>query len=64
MQKSAVEGLAQMRQPLESSTMTIGTPGLKYYLIKWIVGTEFDQNGAQNFKTLPAMIYDNNQIFG
>jgi hypothetical protein len=53
MQKSVVESLAKMRRPLESSTMTLGTPVLKIIfdqvdpdLIKWTDGTEFDQNGA------------------
>jgi hypothetical protein len=53
MQKSAVESLAKMRHPLESSNMTLGTPVLKIIfdqvdpdLIKWTDGTEFDQNGA------------------
>ena len=53
MQKSAVESLAKMRHRVESSTMTIGTNVLKTVfdqvdpdLIKWIDGTEFDQNGA------------------
>jgi hypothetical protein len=51
MQKSAVESLAKMRHPLESSTMTLGTPVLKIIfdqvdpdLIMWTDGTEFDQN--------------------
>jgi hypothetical protein len=51
MQKSAVESLAKMRHPLESSTMTLGTPFLKKLffdqvglgLIKWTDGSEFDQ---------------------
>jgi hypothetical protein len=53
MQKSAVENLAKMRHPLESSTMTLGTSVLKILfdqvdpdLIKWTDGIEFDQNGA------------------
>jgi hypothetical protein len=53
MQKSAVESLAKMRHPLESSTMTLGTPVLKLLfvqldpdLIKWTDGTEFDQIGV------------------
>jgi hypothetical protein len=50
MQKGAVESLAKMRHPLESYTMTLGTPVLKILfdqkdpdLIKWTDGTEFDQ---------------------
>jgi uncharacterized protein YqiB (DUF1249 family) len=53
MQKSAVESLAKMRYPLESSNMTLETPVLKIIfdqvdpdLIKWTDGTELDQNGA------------------
>jgi hypothetical protein len=53
MQKSAVESLAKMRHPLESSTMTLGTPVLKTIfdqvdpdLIKGTDGTEFGPKGA------------------
>jgi hypothetical protein len=53
MQKSAVESLAKMRHPLESSNMTLGTPVMKIIfdqvdpdLIKWTDGTEFDQKGV------------------
>jgi hypothetical protein len=52
-QKSAVDSLVKMRQPLENCTITLGTPVLKIVLdqldpdlINWTVGTEFDQNGA------------------
>jgi hypothetical protein len=50
MQKSAVESLAKKHHPLESSNMPLGTPVLKKIfdqvdpdLIKWTVGTEFNQ---------------------
>jgi hypothetical protein len=53
MQKSAVESLAKMSHPLESSNMTLGTPVMKIIfdqvdpdLIKWTDGTEFDQKGV------------------
>jgi hypothetical protein len=58
MQKSAVESLAKMRHPLESSTMTLGTPVLKIIFdqvdpdfIKWTDGTEFDQMGSKTPET-------------
>jgi hypothetical protein len=58
MQKSAVERLVKMRHPLESSTMTLGTPVLKIIfdqldldLIRWTDGTEFDQKGSKTPKT-------------
>jgi hypothetical protein len=53
MQESAVESLAKMRHPLESFTMTLGTPVRKILfdqvdpdLIKWTDGTESDRKGA------------------
>jgi hypothetical protein len=49
--------LAKMRHPLESSTMTLGTPVLKIIvdqvdpdLIKRTDGTEFDQNWSKTPK--------------
>jgi hypothetical protein len=54
MQKSVVESLAKMRHPLESSTMTLGTPVLKILfdqvdpdLIKWTDGTELIKRGLK-----------------
>jgi hypothetical protein len=56
MQKCAVESLAKMRHPLESSTMTLGTPVLKILfdqkdpdLIKWTDGVTPGQPLAMNY---------------
>jgi hypothetical protein len=64
MQNSAVESLAKMRHPLESSTMTLGTPVLKIIfdpvdpdLIKGTDGAEFDHRGLK-LQNPPAMRYD------